>query len=60
MGVDTPETIHSNKPVQRYGPEASAYTKKRLERQRLTPLYMPLTTTTFAIRDLNVIHTKCT
>ena len=28
--VDTPETVHPTKPVQLYGPEASAYTKKSL------------------------------
>ena len=30
LGVDTPETVHPNKPVQFYGREASAYTKKFL------------------------------
>jgi len=30
LGVDTPETHHPTKPVQCYGPEASAYTTKRL------------------------------
>lgn len=31
LGVDTPETVHPEKPVQCYGPEASAYTKQRLQ-----------------------------
>jgi micrococcal nuclease len=31
LGVDTPETVDPRKPVQCYGPEASAYTKRRLE-----------------------------
>jgi len=31
LGVDTPETVDPRKPVQCYGPEASAYTKQRLE-----------------------------
>jgi micrococcal nuclease len=31
IGVDTPETVHPDKPVQPYGPEASDYTKKSLE-----------------------------
>jgi micrococcal nuclease len=31
LGVDTPETHHPTKPVQCYGPEASAYTTSRLE-----------------------------
>ncbi len=30
LGVDTPETVHPDKPVECYGPEASAYTKHRL------------------------------
>jgi len=30
IGVDTPETVKENTPVQYYGPEASAYTKKQL------------------------------
>ncbi len=33
IGVDTPETVHPSKPVQPYDPEASAYTKSRLEGQ---------------------------
>jgi micrococcal nuclease len=31
LGIDTPETHHPTKPVQCYGPEASAYTTSRLE-----------------------------
>ncbi len=30
IGVDAPETVHPEKPVQFYGPEASAFTKKSL------------------------------
>jgi micrococcal nuclease len=30
IGVDTPETVHPNKPVERFGKEASAFTKKTL------------------------------
>lgn len=30
IGVDTPETVHPDKPVQFYGPEASAFTKREL------------------------------
>lgn len=30
IGVDTPETVHPDKPVQEYGPEASAFTKEML------------------------------
>ena len=30
LGVDTPETVHPNKPVKCFGPEASAFTKATL------------------------------
>ena len=30
LGVDTPETHHPTKPVQCFGPEASAYSRRRL------------------------------
>lgn len=30
IGIDTPETVHPSKPVQFYGKEASAFTKKKL------------------------------
>ena len=33
LGVDTPETVHPEKPVQCFGPEASAKTKELLEGQ---------------------------
>jgi micrococcal nuclease len=33
LGVDTPEVHHPRKPVQCYGPEASAFTKARLDGQ---------------------------
>lgn len=35
IGVDTPETVHPNKPVQHYGPEASAFTKRTLSGRRV-------------------------
>lgn len=35
IGVDTPETVHPSKPVQPYGPEASAFTKDRLTGKRV-------------------------
>lgn len=31
MGIDTPETVHTQKEEQPYGQEASNYTKTRLE-----------------------------
>ena len=30
IGVDTPETVHPSKPVERYGKEASAFTRDLL------------------------------
>jgi micrococcal nuclease len=33
IGVDTPETVDPRKPVQRFGQEASEYTKSMLERK---------------------------
>lgn len=35
LGVDTPETVHPNKPVQFYGPQASAFTKGSLTGRRV-------------------------
>jgi micrococcal nuclease len=35
IGVDTPETVHPSKPVQPYGPEASAFTKAQLTGKRV-------------------------
>ncbi|MHB9293354.1 putative micrococcal nuclease [Hollandina sp. SP2] len=31
IGVDTPETVHPDTPVQDFGPEASAFTKEQLQ-----------------------------
>jgi micrococcal nuclease len=36
IGVNTPETVHPNKPVEKYGKEASNYTKKRLTNKTVT------------------------
>lgn len=35
LGVDTPETVHPNKPVQYYGKEASQFTKNSLTGKRI-------------------------
>lgn len=35
LGVDTPETVHPNKPVQFFGKEASSFTKDSLNGQRV-------------------------
>ena len=32
LGIDTPETVHPRKPVECFGPESSAHTKKLLPR----------------------------
>ncbi len=36
IGVDTPETKHPTKPVEPFGPEASAFTKKAVEGRAVT------------------------
>ena len=36
-GVDTPETKHPNKPVEQFGKEASAFTRKMVEGKRVLP-----------------------
>ena len=35
IGVDTPETVHPQKPVEYYGKEASAFTKRLAEGQEV-------------------------
>lgn len=35
IGVDTPETVHPEKPIEAFGPEASAFTRQRLQGQRV-------------------------
>src|SRR3989339_1465757 len=35
IGVDTPETVHPEKPVEFFGPEASEFTKRRLEGKKV-------------------------
>jgi len=35
IGVDTPETVHPEKPVEFFGPEASEFTKSRLEGKKV-------------------------
>ena len=37
IGVDTPETVHPTKEVQRGGKEASAFTQAALDRQQFPP-----------------------
>ena len=35
IGIDTPETVHSKKPVEYFGKEASAFTKRMCEGKRI-------------------------
>ena len=42
LGVDTPETVHPDKPVEFLGPEASEFTKKSLEREKVHLEFEPL------------------
>jgi micrococcal nuclease len=35
IGVDTPETVHPQKPVEFFGPEASEFTKKQLKGEKV-------------------------
>lgn len=44
IGVDTPETHKPNSPVECYGPEASAYTKERIGKNRVRLVADTLTT----------------
>ena len=39
IGVDTPETVHPNKPVERFGKEASAFTTKLVQGKRVRMEY---------------------
>ena len=39
LSVDTPETVDPNEPVEPYGPEASAFTKQRLEGESITLIF---------------------
>jgi endonuclease YncB( thermonuclease family) len=39
LGVDTPETVDPNEDVEPFGPQASAFTKQRLEGERVTLVF---------------------
>jgi micrococcal nuclease len=41
IGVGTPETKHPNKPVEQFGKEASAFTRKMVEGKRVRLEYDP-------------------
>jgi micrococcal nuclease len=42
IGVDTPETVHPEKPVQFFGPEASAFTRRSLQGKWVRLEFEPL------------------
>jgi micrococcal nuclease len=42
LGVDTPETVHPDKPVEFFGPEASEFTKKTLKGKKVHLEFEPL------------------
>lgn len=42
MGVDTPETVHPDKPVEFLGPEVSEFTKKTLKGKKVHLEFEPL------------------
>lgn len=42
IGIDTPETVHSDKPVEFLGPEASQFTKKTLKGKKVHLEFEPL------------------
>lgn len=55
IGVDTPETVHPSKPVERFGREASAFTKELLEGRRVTLEYDQQRTDRYG-RTLAYVH----
>ena len=42
LGIDTPETVHSDKPLEFLGPEASQFTKKTLKGKKVHLEFEPL------------------
>jgi micrococcal nuclease len=45
IGVDTPETKHPNKPVEQFGKEAAAFTRRMVEGKRVRLEYDPANAT---------------
>lgn len=43
IGIDTPETVHPEKPVEFFGPEASEFTKRQLEGKKVHLEFEPST-----------------
>ena len=46
IGVDTPETVHPSKPVEAFGKEASAFTRRTAEGRSVRLEYEPRTART--------------
>ena len=44
LGVDTPETVHPNRPVERFGKEASEFTRRLCEGRRVRLVFDPAQT----------------
>ncbi len=57
IGVDTPETVHPSKPVEYYGKEASAFTRRTVEGKRVRLEYEPGARTDRYGRTLAYIYT---
>jgi len=57
IGVDTPETKHPKKPVEFFGPEASAFTTEMLDDQRILLIFDSTKTYDRYGRLLTYIHT---
>lgn len=51
LGIDTPETVHSTKPVEPYGPEASTFTKEHLANATSIRLEFEYDTNIFSEED---------
>ena len=41
IGVDTPETVHPNRPVERFGKEAAEFTRRQCEGRRVQLVFDP-------------------
>ena len=57
IGVDTPETVHPNKPVEYFGKEASAFTRRTVEGERVRLEYEPGSRTDRYGRTLAYVYT---
>jgi micrococcal nuclease len=51
IGVDTPETVHPNKPVERFGKEAAEFTRGFISGEEITLVYEPFSGASGSFRD---------